>query len=38
MSGKYQHLLIPLVRKLVGEGKSVIVFRETKGEARGCAR
>src|SRR5208282_4673963 len=27
----------PLVRKLVGEGKQVIVFRETKGEARGCA-
>jgi helicase len=33
-----QKLIIPVVRKLVGEGKSVIVFRETKGEARGCAR
>ena len=29
---------MPLVRKLVTEGKSVIVFRETKGEARGCAK
>ena len=37
-SSKYQYLIIPLVRKLVGEGKSVIVFRETKGEARSCAR
>jgi helicase len=33
-SSKYQYLIIPLVRKLVGEGKSVIVFRETKREAR----
>jgi len=32
-----QDWIIPLVRKLVGEGKQVIVFRETKGEARGCA-
>ncbi|MBL8685720.1 MAG: DEAD/DEAH box helicase, partial [Myxococcales bacterium] len=32
-----QDWVIPLVRKLVGEGKQVIVFRETKGEARGCA-
>lgn len=30
-------LVIPLVRKLVGEGKTVIVFRETKGEVAGCA-
>jgi len=37
-SSKYQYLIIPLVRKLVGEGMSVIVFRETKGEARWCAR
>ncbi|MEJ0053158.1 MAG: DEAD/DEAH box helicase [bacterium] len=35
--GSSQDLIIPLVRKLVGEGKSVIVFRETRGEARGCA-
>ncbi len=32
-----QDWIVPLVRKLVGEGKQVIVFRETKGEARGCA-
>ncbi|MCE9561155.1 MAG: DEAD/DEAH box helicase [Planctomycetes bacterium] len=35
--GSSQDLVIPLVRKLVGEGKQVIVFRETKGDARGCA-
>lgn len=35
--GSSQDLIIPLVRKLVSEGKSVIVFRETRGEARGCA-
>lgn len=29
--------IIPLVRKLVAEGQKVIVFRETKGETRGCA-
>lgn len=29
--------MIPLVRRLVGEGKRVIVFREETGEARGCA-
>src|SRR5918912_355453 len=33
-----QNYIIPLTRRLVGESKSVIVFRETKGEARGCAR
>jgi helicase len=33
-----QNYVIPLARRLVGEGKSVIVFREMKGEARGCAR
>jgi helicase len=32
-----QDWIVPLVRKLVGEGKQVIVFREIKGEARGCA-
>jgi helicase len=32
-----QDWVIPLVRKLVGEGKRVIVFREETGEARGCA-
>jgi helicase len=33
-----QDLIIPLVKKLVNEGKQVIVFRETKGETRGCAK
>ena len=33
-----QNYVIPLTRRLVGEDKSVIVFRETKGKARGCAR
>jgi helicase len=32
-----QDWIVPLVRKLVGEGKQVIVFRERRGEARGCA-
>ena len=32
-----QDWLIPLVRELVTEGKQVLVFRETRGEARGCA-
>jgi replicative superfamily II helicase len=36
--GSSQDLIIPLVRKLTGEGKSVILFRETKPEARACAR
>jgi helicase len=35
--GSSQDWVIPLVRRLVREGKSVIVFREKKGEARGCA-
>jgi helicase len=35
--GSSQDYIIPLVRKLVSEGKQVIVFRETRGEARGCA-
>ncbi|MDX1870683.1 DEAD/DEAH box helicase [Mycolicibacterium sp. 120266] len=30
-------IVIPLVKRLVGEGKKVIVFRETKGEVAGCA-
>lgn len=33
-----QDLIIPLVKKLIDEGKQVIVFREMKGETRGCAR
>lgn len=37
IKGTSQDWIVPLVRKLVGEGKQVIVFRETKGEARGCA-
>lgn len=35
--GKHRDWVIPLVAKLVAEGKQVIVFRETKGEARHCA-
>lgn len=35
--GSSQELIIPLVQKLVAEGQQVIVFRETKGDARGCA-
>ena len=35
--GSSQDWIISLVQKLVGEGQQVIVFRETKGEARGCA-
>ncbi|MFA5780335.1 MAG: DEAD/DEAH box helicase [Elusimicrobiota bacterium] len=35
--GTSQDLIIPLVRKIASENKSVIVFRETRGEARGCA-
>lgn len=35
--GSSQDWIIPLVRKLVDEGQQVIVFRETKGDARGCA-
>lgn len=33
-----QELIIPLVHKLVGAGQQVIVFRSTRGAARGCAR
>ena len=35
--GSSQDIIIPLVQKLIWENKQVIVFRETKGEARGCA-
>ncbi len=35
--GSRQDWIIPLVKKLIVEGKQVIVFRETRGEARGCA-
>ena len=30
-------LLIPLVERLVGENKKVLVFRQSRGEARACA-
>ena len=33
-----QDYIIPLVRKLVREGKQAIVFREQTGEAAGCAK
>jgi helicase len=33
-----QDIIIPLVRKLVSDGQQVIVFRETRGETRGCAK
>lgn len=36
--GSSQDWIIPLVRRLVSEGGQVIVFREQRGEARGCAR
>ncbi|MFA5022512.1 MAG: DEAD/DEAH box helicase [Patescibacteria group bacterium] len=36
-SNSSQNYIIPLVRKLITEGKQVIVFREKKGEARGTA-
>jgi len=35
--GSGQDVIIPLVQKLVDEGKNVIVFRETKSEAQFCA-
>lgn len=35
--GSSQDWVIPLAQRLAAEGKQVIVFRETKGEARGCA-
>ena len=33
-----QDVIIPLVQKLTSEGEQLIVFRETKGHTRGCAR
>jgi replicative superfamily II helicase len=35
--GSSQDYIIPLVQRLVAEGKQVIVFRASKGETRGCA-
>lgn len=35
--GSSQDWIIPLVRRLVEQGQQVIVFREQKGQARGCA-
>lgn len=35
--GSSQDVIIPLVGKLVKDGKSVIVFRETRAEAQACA-
>jgi replicative superfamily II helicase len=32
-----QDVIVPLVRKLVGEGEHVIVFRNTRGAVAGCA-
>ncbi|MBZ9735764.1 DEAD/DEAH box helicase [Mesorhizobium sp. CA18] len=39
LSGKNssQDLIIPLARKLIGEGEQLIVFRENRGATRGCA-
>jgi helicase len=36
--GGSQEFVIPLVRKLVNEGKQVIVFREQTGQARGAGK
>jgi replicative superfamily II helicase len=35
--GSSQDFIIPLVRKLAAQGKSTLVFRETRGYAHGCA-
>lgn len=35
--GTSQDYIIPLIRKLVNEGKQSIIFRATRGEARGTA-
>jgi helicase len=32
-----QDMIVPLVRKLVADGEKVIVFRNTRGSAAGCA-
>ena len=37
-SGSSQDWIIPLVRRLVEDGQQVIVFRASRGEARGTAR
>lgn len=37
-TGGFQDYVIPLVKRLVDAGEQVIVFRETRGEARGTAR
>lgn len=36
--GKHRDWVIPLVQRLVSEGKQVIVFREKTGETRHCAQ
>ncbi|TDP37651.1 DEAD/DEAH box helicase [Nocardia ignorata] len=33
-----QHVIIPLARALVDQGQQVIIFRNIRGTARGCAR
>lgn len=33
-----QDVIKPLAAKLINEGKQIIIFRETRGEARGCAK
>jgi replicative superfamily II helicase len=33
-----QDVIVPLVRKLVSEGERIIVFRNQRGSARGCAK
>lgn len=33
-----QDLIVPLVRKLVGDGEKIIVFRNARGYASGCAQ
>ncbi|NBV06774.1 MAG: DEAD/DEAH box helicase [Proteobacteria bacterium] len=37
MKGTGQDVIIPLTKKLVQDGKSVIVFRQTRSEAQSCA-
>jgi replicative superfamily II helicase len=32
-----QDVIVPLVRQLVGQGEKVLVFRNQRGKARGCA-
>ncbi len=33
-----QDVIVPLVKKLVGQGEKIIIFRNQKGSAEGCAR